>query len=84
MTDSNKCIYIGVKLEEFSKTEDQWLGHLDSEWSYNIERATRHHMRTENKYGKALSKKDIITIILNRAKGTISYKINKHDYGVAF
>ena len=41
-------------------------------------------MRTENKYGKALSKKDIITIILNRAKGTISYKINKHDYGVAF
>jgi len=37
LTDSNKCIYIGVKLEEFGKTEDQWLGHLDSEWSFNIE-----------------------------------------------
>lgn len=84
LSDSNKCIYIGLKDKECEKTEDQWLGHLDTEWSLNIERATRHHMRTENRYGRPLKKNETITITLNRDKGTLSYKIGKTHYDTAF
>ena len=83
-SDSNKCIYLGVKCEEYSKTEDQWLGHLETEWSFNAERATRHHQWNENRYAKPLKKNDRLTITLNRFKGTLSYRINNHDYGTAF
>jgi len=84
LTDSNKCIYIGIKRGEFDKKEDQWLGHLENEWSVNIERATWHHTRNENKYGKALKKNDTITIILDWEKGVLSYKIWEKNYGEAF